>query len=302
MAEARPAEVEHAADSSGGADPLHHIKDQVLIALDRQGRLVRGSEAYEHGRPRAGYEPARLGPMRLEFTKHMAGVAVVAVLLAAVLIMVARRVTRNVEAHQASRGRLANAVEAVLVYLRDEVIKPSGGAHAAHYTWLFVTYFLFILTLNLAGMIPEAGAATGNIAVTGALGGSVFVFLTLLGMFRQGPLKYFLHLVPPGTPWWMWPLMFFLELTSPIIKCFVLCVRLFANMIAGHLVVANVLGIGVLGPKAMLPTALGLMSLFVGVPLALGISLLELLVCLIQAYVFTMLSVIFVGAAVHPEH
>ena len=100
----------------------------------------------------------------------------------------------------------------------------------------------------------------------------------------------------------MWPLMFFLELIGPIIKCFVLCVRLFANMIAGHLVISNVLALGVIGKKAMMPVGLAAISLAVGVPLAVGISGLEVLVCFIQAYVFTMLAVMFVGAAIHPEH
>jgi F-type H+-transporting ATPase subunit a len=95
--------------------------------------------------------------------------------------------------------------------------------------------------------------------------------------------------VPHGVPWWLWPLMFVLELAGPIIKCFVLSVRLFANMIAGHLVITQLL-------------ALGGVLMLLGVPLALGVSMLELMVCVLQAYVFTLLAVIFIGSAVHPEH
>jgi F-type H+-transporting ATPase subunit a len=306
MAEAAPkthgTEAASHHEGQGGSDPLHHIKDKVLFALDADWNWVPGGKAYVHGVPVAGYAPKQLGPVKLEFTKHMLGLTGVAVLLTLVIILTARRVVGNIHAHRAPQGWLANLVEAVLVFVRDELVLPAGGPHLAHYAPIFITYFLFILACNLAGMIPEFGGVTGNIGVTAALGGSVFVILTGLGLAKQGPLKYFLHMVPPGTPWPMWPLMFVLEFVGPMIKCFVLCVRLFANMIAGHLVISNVLALGAIGKGAMMPVGLALLSLAIGVPLALGISLLEMLVCLIQAYVFTMLAIIFVGAAVHPEH
>lgn len=285
----------------GGSDPMHHIKDYVVCAIRKDGTIVRGTEAYDgHGNPVAGYQPMMAGPFKLEFTRVMQDVTVVTVLLTLVVVLVARRVTANVKADQAPSGRLANLIESMICYVRDEVVVPIGGHHLAHYTPLFLTYFFFILIGNLVGMIPVLfKGPTANISVTAALGGSVFVFLTLLGLYNQGPVKYFLHLVPPGTPLWLWPLMFVLELVGPLIKCFVLCIRLFANMIAGHLVVSNVLGLGVFKAGA---TGMAVMGLAVGMPLALGVSFLEIMVCFIQAYVFTMLSVIFVGAAVHPEH
>lgn len=288
----------HGASGSASSDPMHHVRDKVLFGLDARGRLV--WQPYVHGKAVVGYAPAQLGPVKLEFTKHMLGITVVAALLAAILLPLGRRVLAGVRGDRPPRGRLTNLVEALLVFVRDDLVAPMGGKHVAPYTPIFLTYFFFILTCNLAGLIPEFGGPTANMAVTGALGGSVFLLLTLLGILRQGPLKYFLHMVPPGTPWPMWPLMFVLELLGPVIRCGVLCVRLFANMLAGHLVVANVLGLGVF--KAGMGLGLPILGLAVGIPLALGISLLEILVCLIQAYVFTMLSVVFVGAAVHPEH
>jgi F-type H+-transporting ATPase subunit a len=304
MAETAHSTVEaeaHGERSSGGTDPLHHIKDYTVCAIARDGRVISGAEAYDsHGSPAAGYQPAMLGPFKLEFTRVMQDVTVVAVLLTLVTILVAKRVVASVKADQAPKGRLANLVESLLCFVRDEIVIPIGGHHLAHYTPLFLTYFFFILVGNLVGMIPWLfKGPTANIAVTAALGGSVFVILTLLGLYNQGPVKYFLHLVPPGTPWWLWPLMFVLEFTGPLIKSFVLCIRLFANMIAGHLVVSNVLGLGVFKTGA---TGMAVMGLAVGMPLALGVNFLEIMVCFIQAYVFTMLSVIFVGAAVHPEH
>lgn len=316
-------EAEHAAEGEGGAgdgaphgahgggssDPTHHIRDQVLFGLDAHTGQVIAKPYDRHGAPIAGYAPRVLlevGPLqcKAEFTKHMLSVTVVAALVFAASWLVARRVLAGIRGNAAPRGPLANLVEAVLVYVRDEMVVPVGGRHLGHYTPLFLTYFLFILTANLLGMVPwpPLGTATGNIGVTVALGGSVYALVWILGMWNQGPLNYLKHQVPPGTPWWMWPLMFVLELMGPLIKCFVLCVRLFANMIAGHLIIGTVLGLSTFGPGAMMPTAIGIIMLLLGVPLVLGISLLELLVALIQAYVFTLLAAVFIGAAVHPEH
>lgn len=300
MAEAAKPESGRQHESEGHSDPLGHIKDSVLFGLDARGQWC--WRPVRHGVAVAGYEARRFGPVKVEFTQHMLNVLLVAAVLGAVTIAMARRIRAQVAAGRAPQGPLANAVEAALVFVRDELVEPVGGHALGHYTPVFVTYFLFILLTNLAGMIPLFGGATGNIAVTAALGGSVLLLLTGLGMMHQGPVQYLLHMVPPGTPWPMWPLLFFLEFIGPIIKCFVLCVRLFANMIAGHLVISNVLALGALGKGAMMPAGLAAVSLAVGVPLALGISLLEMLVCLIQAYVFTMLAIIFVGAAVHPQH
>jgi F-type H+-transporting ATPase subunit a len=234
----------------------------------------------------------------------MLSVGIVAALVFAAGMLVARRVLAGLRASRAPRGALANMVEAILVYVRDEIVVPVGGQHLGHYTPLFLTYFLFILAANLMGMLPwpPLGTATGNVGVTLALGGSIYALIWILGMVHQGPLNYLRHQVPPGTPWWMWPLMFPLEIMGPLIKCFVLCIRLFANMIAGHLIIGTVLGLGAFGAGAMMPWAIALIMLVLGLPLALGISMLEVLVALIQAYVFTLLAVVFIGAAVHPEH
>ena len=282
-------------EHDGNADPMHHILDRVLFGVDKAtGSVVAPYDKHGHlKREYASYEPARVGPFKLEFTKHMAGLTVAAVLFLAVTMVVARRVLASLSENKAPRGPLANLVEALIVFVRDELVEPVGGHHLAHYTPLFVNYFFFLLICNFLGMIPEFfGSVTGNFSVTLMMGGSIYVLIWILGMANQGPLNFILHLVPPGTPWWMWPLMFVLEIMGPMIKCFVLSIRLFANMIAGHLIISQLLGLGAVSGALLL----------LGVPLALGVSLLEILVCLIQAYVFTLLAVVFIGAAVHPEH
>jgi F-type H+-transporting ATPase subunit a len=277
----------------GGSDPMHHILDKVLWGVDKTSGSVMWKPYGDHGHlVVATYEPKKIGPFKLEFTKHMAGMTVGAVLFFAVVMLVAKRVLAGLHENKAPQGRLANMVEALITFVRDELVVPVGGHHLAHYTPLFLNYFFFILILNFLGMVPEYGGVTGNVSVTLAMGGSIYALVWILGIFNQGPIGYLMHQVPPGTPLWMWPLMFVLELMGPLIKCFVLCVRLFANMIAGHLIISQLLSLG----------AISGLLLFLGVPLALGISLLEILVCFLQAYVFTLLAVVFIGAAVHPEH
>ena len=287
-------------ESSHGSDPMEHILDKPLFGVDATTGALMWIRTDEEGRALSGYSPKMVGPVKLEFTKHMAGLTIVAVIFFVLATTVAKNVMAGLKTNKAPKGAFTNAFEAIVLYIRDEIVEPVGGHHLALYTPLFLTYFIFILICNLMGMIPEFGGVTGNSAVTLAMGGSIYMLVWVLGMYNQGPVNFLLHLVPPGTPWWMWPLMFVLELIGPFIKCFVLCVRLFANMIAGHLIVGTVLGLGAFG--SALPTGLAILMLGIGVPLALGISALEILVCFLQAYVFTLLAVVFIGAAVHPEH
>ncbi len=280
-------------------NPLAHILDHAVVAVDKSGGLrwlwsLDPDAAHERlAALDAAGGPMTIGPFVCVLTKHMLGQAIVAVILCAIAIKAAREAARSAEAGTAPKGVLANIVESLVLFVRDEMVIPVGGRHAAPLTPLFLTYFFFILADNLFGMIPEVGTPTGNIGAALALGLTVLATVFAAGMIKQGPAGFFVHMVPPGTPWWMWPLMFALELIGPIIRCCVLGVRLFSNMIAGHLVISNTLG---------LAAYLGSAILILGVPLAVGIALLEVLVCFIQAYVFTLLSIIFVGAALHPEH
>jgi F-type H+-transporting ATPase subunit a len=293
--------IEHTEHEAGGGDPMHHIKDSVLFGVDATSGAVVFKPYDEHGhvgKEHIGYAPKSYGGgfFKLEFTKHMGSLAVAATLLFVVALTVSRSVLSSLKAGKAPHGKLANLVEAAICFVRDELVEPAGGHHLAHYTPLFIMYFFLILFCNLLGMVPDVfglwGTATGNYAITLGMALSVYVLIWILGMYNQGPINFIVHLVPPGTPFWMWPLMFVLEILGPIIKCFVLSVRLFANMIAGHLIIAQLLGLG----------AISGLLLLLGVPLAVGISVLELLVCVLQAYVFTLLAVGFIGSAIHPEH
>ncbi|MSS71279.1 MAG: ATP synthase F0 subunit A [Candidatus Latescibacteria bacterium] len=190
---------------------------------------------------------------------------------------------------------LPNALEAVVAFVRDEIAVPNIGAHDANrFLPFLLTAFFFILSCNLLGMVPYAATATGNVNVTAGLAVCAFVAVQIGGIMHNGFFGYFKGLVPSGLPWPLLPIMIPIEFIGLFTKPFALCIRLFANMAAGHIVILSLLGlIFILKTLLVAP---------VSVAFAVGVSLLELFVALIQAYIFTMLSAVFIGMAVHQEH
>ena len=229
-------------------------------------------------------------------SKHVVMMLLAAGVVAVAAIAAARSATRS-----SGRGFFGHAVESTFLFLRDEVVMPNVGAHhgRAYMPW-FATFFFFILACNLIGLLPPplGATATGNINVTLALALLTFLAVQIGGMMEKGILGYWVGLVPHGVPWWMWPLVFAIELVGLLTKPFALTVRLFANMTAGHVI------LGVL--TVFLVSAQGLgMQLLVSPPslvFAVGMLTFEILVAFVQAYIFTMLSSIFVGLALSHEH
>lgn len=194
---------------------------------------------------------------------------------------------------------LANVLEAGVKFVRDEIaIKTLGEKDGRRLTPYLLTVFFFILTCNLMGLVPYGATATGNINVTGALALGTLVLVQVEGVRRHGFLSHFKHMVPGGLPLWLFPvslLIFFLELLGFIVfKPFALMVRLFANMTAGH--------VAILAFLSMIFVFQNVFAAGLSVPFALFVYLLELLVALIQAYVFTMLTSLFIGLSLHPGH
>ncbi len=124
-----------------------------------------------------------------------------------------------------------------MVYLRDEVARKSIPEGADRFVGYLMSTFFFILTLNLLGLVPGASTATGNISVTAALAMMAFLMIQYGGIREYGLIRHLTNLVPHGLPLWLIPIMFVLELLSMFIKPFALCIRLFANMMAGHVVI-----------------------------------------------------------------
>ena len=189
---------------------------------------------------------------------------------------------------------LANALESFVAYLREDVIVPNLGEDSRKYAPYLLTAFFFILLSNLLGLVPYGSTATGNISVTAALAMLTFIMVQLAGIRKHGFIGYLKHFVPGGLPFFVIPIMIPVEIMSMITKHFALAVRLFANMIAGHITILSLMSIIFLFKNwfvSPFPLAIMVFS-----------SLLEVLIALIQAYVFTILSAVFIGMSLEEEH
>jgi F-type H+-transporting ATPase subunit a len=206
-----------------------------------------------------------------------------------------------------------NFVESILVYLREQVARPSLRESTDRFMPFLWTMFFLILLSNLLGMLPIdplvtaitghpshlGGTPTGSISVTAGLAVCAFFAIHVGGMREQGVGHYWKNFVP-HVPLLLWPLMFLLELIGALVKPFALAIRLFANMIAGHIVLAVLIGFSSMLAKGVSPG--GVMATLAAIAGATFISLLELFVAFLQAYIFTFLTTLFLGMAVHPEH
>lgn len=189
----------------------------------------------------------------------------------------------------------ANAIEAIVVFIRDDLAVPNIGKNEAQkFLPFLLTAFLFILACNLLGLIPFGATATANINVTATLAVISFFMMIGGGIWHNGFFGYFKGLIPHGLPAWLLPLMIPLEFLGLFTKPFALAMRLFANMTAGHVVILSLLGL-IFIMKSLLIAP-------VSIAFALAIYLLEIFVAFVQAYVFTLLSAVFIGMAVHQEH
>lgn len=189
---------------------------------------------------------------------------------------------------------MANALEAIVVFLRKDVIENYLGKDARTYEPLILTFFFFVLFNNLVGLVPGGATPTSDLSVTAVLALITFGTGLVGGMRRHGVFGYWKGLIPSGVPMFLLPLIAVLEVMSLFIKHFVLAMRLFANMTAGHIAILSLIGI-VFIFKSWIVAPFPIIT-------AAVIGILELLVALLQAYIFTLLSAVFIGAALHQEH
>ena len=214
------------------------------------------------------------------------------------LVLLVSRAARQTDAGGlVPKGRLRNFFEAIIVFLRDEVVYTIMGPKVGRrYLPLLLTFFFFILFANLLGLVPSMATATGNINVTATLAIIIFLATQVGGIRENGFIGHWKALVPPGVPWPLVPIMIPIEIMGMFTKPFALTVRLFANMIAGHIIILSFFG---------LIFSLSLKTLYISVlPFAgaVAISAFEIFVGFLQAFIFTFLSTIFIYQAVHPEH
>lgn len=249
------------------------------------------------------FAPIHIGPLTLDFsiTKHVFFMMLAAVLVAILLILAARDARRE-HAAGAERGPkgAANVVEAFILYLRDEVALRNIGHGGEKYVPYIVAVFFFILFCNLLGLLPWGGSPTGNISVTAALAVLTFIIVEIAGMRALGAKGYLKTIfyapegLSPAMKLPMYLIMTPVEFLGKLTKPFALAIRLYANMTAGHAVVLALTG--------LLITAAYASRLFIApAPLIMAVSImiLEIFVAFLQAYIFAMLSAVFIGLIRH---
>ncbi len=202
---------------------------------------------------------------------------------------------------------IQNLIESVCVFLRDKMARPVLGDFTDRYIYFIWTMFFFVLCLNLLGLIPLdafiylitrkpnhlAGSATANIWITGGLAATTFFAIHIAGIKKQGLWHYITHFAP-SVPWMLIPIIYPLEIVSSFVKPFALAIRLFANMIAGHIVLSAFLAMILIFKSYSVAAA--------AVAASVALSFLELLVAFIQAYIFAFLSTLFISFSITQEH
>jgi F-type H+-transporting ATPase subunit a len=263
----------------------------------------------------------------MSVSKHVFMIWVVAALIFVVCTMVVRRFLRQTS--PVPKG-FTNALESIVEFIRDQVVKPNVGAKwVTTWTPLILTFFLFILVANAIGLVPifdvlalidhtlihsgehsfmqrllHGGAtATGNYNVTAGLATITFFAIITAGTMAHGFVKHWLNLVPHGMPWPLYILLIPLETMSMLVRPFALTMRLAANMTGGHIALLAILSFVFIFANMAESSIAGMGTGFLfSVPLATAISGLEIIVVLVQAYVFTLLSAVFIGMAIHAHH
>ena len=239
-------------------------------------------------------------PLDISITKNVLSLFISLILLCVIFISIANRYKRN--PLEAPKG-LQSILEPLILFVRDDIAIPTiGEKKYQRYLPYLLTVFFFIFFNNLFGLIPifPGGAnLTGNIAITLSLALFTFAITSF-----SGNKDYWKHIInTPGVPWWLKlpiPLMPMVEIIGVITKPFVLTIRLFANMAAGHIIVLTL--ISLIFIFGNIHPVIGYGSSLISIPFAIFMTFLELLVAFIQAYVFTLLSAIYFGMAIEEHH
>jgi len=239
------------------------------------------------------WNPIHIGRFALDIspTRHVVMLWIAALLCILTTLLALRAHNRRTREGKAPSG-LGNGLEAVVLYLRNEIILPNVGPHGNGYVPFLLTLFFFILFANLLGLIPYGSTATGNISVTATLAIITFIVIEAAGMKAQGKayintIIFWPHDMSLGMKIFISPILTPIELVGKFIKPIALAIRLFANMTAGHIVLLALISlIFTFGSWILVP---------IPILMALGISVLELFVALLQAYIFMLLSSVFIG-------
>jgi F-type H+-transporting ATPase subunit a len=236
------------------------------------------------------FPPVTIGGITFDFSisKHVFFLLLSAAILTVLAVHAANQNRKNV----VPRG-IGNLFEVFIVFIRDEVALPNMGPAGIKYLPYLLTTFFFILIMNLIGLVPFGSTATSNVSVTAGLAIIAFVMIQFAAIRAQGLKHYLAHLTGGVHPI-LWPIMIPIEILGLFTKPFALCIRLFANMTGGHIVILSLIGLIFIFQSPIIAP--------VPILFALGINMLEMFVALLQAYVFTMLTSLFMGLGMQAEH
>lgn len=270
----------HASDASNGSWIIEHVTDSHVLQFQPFGEIHLPQ-----------FPPVHIGGMVIDFslTKHI----VILWAAALLLIIFVKAAMKGYKDSNVPRG-LARVLEMIVVFVRDDIVLAAIGEKGKRLLPYFLTLFSFILFANFSGLIPYSSTPTGNLSVTASLAIIAFFVIQIAGIVDHGFIGYFKGLMPPGIPLFVFPIMVIVEVLGLFTKPFALAIRLFANMIAGHIVIFSLIGLIFIFHSIFVAP--------VSIAFAVFISLLEILIGLIQAYIFTMLTALFVGLAIHQEH
>ena len=262
-------------------------------------------------------------------TKHVFMVWLVAAFLFVSVTWIVRRYISRERDQPVPRGFM-NALEAVVEFIRDSIAQPNVGSKWVR-TWtpLLLTLFLFILAGNLVGLFPlfdgfalfnhavlhlpedsfltmlthGSTTATGNFNVTAGLATITFFAIIIAGVRAHGFVKHWKNMVPHGLPGPIYLLLIPIEIMGMFVRPFALTMRLAANMTGGHIAIVAILSFVFIFAELFARAGAGIgVGIVLSLPLAVGISGLEIIVVLVQAYVFTLLTAVFIGMAIHAHH
>ncbi len=270
-------------------NPTANVADTTAIA-DTLHKAAEGGDWIIHhvmNEPMFANDLTFFGLFPIPITKHVFFLFVVSFLMLLVFPLMARKYKKSLVP-----SGLQNMFETLIVFVKDDIAKPTIGKGYQTFVPYLLTAFFFILFANFLGLVPYTAAITSNISITATL--AVFSFLVTQygGIKHNGFFGYFKGLIPHGLPAPLLIIMIPIEFIGLFTKPFALAIRLFANMLAGKIVVYALIGL-IFATVYMIP-----LSIFMTV----AILLLKVLVSFLQAYIFTMLSGLFIGMAVHQEH
>jgi len=315
--------LQHAEPAANAAQEAGHAASEAFDA----GATILGHVANSPLEHPLIHLPPLFG-IDMSITKHVLMLWVSAALLLGVVTIAVRRYARD--GQMVPKGPVMGLIEYVAVRIRDEIVEPNVGKKWVNtYTPLIMMFFLFIVTINALGLLPifdllallnhtvlhlpeesflvrltHGGTTpTGNFNVTAALATISFFAIITAGMRSHGFFGHWKNLVPHGVHPALWIILIPIEILGMFVRPFALTMRLAANMTGGHVAVLAVVAMIFIMAESARSAIVGLGMAVIAVPLAVGISVLEAVVVVpVQAFVFTLLTAVFVGMAIHAHH